>query len=358
MKAVILMGGKGLRLRPLTFRRSKAIVPILSRPFLATQLGLLRQAGVDEVVVAVASVTARVERAFGDGSAHGVSLTYSAEGHPRGTGGALGKIRGQLSEPFLCLNGDVLTDLPVADLIETHRTAGALLTFALAPVADASAYGKVETEPGPTPDAPLRVTGFSEKPPAPGPGEINAGVYAMSPALLDLIPKGKEISLEREVFPAAIRSGRPVAAYRHEGYFCDIGTPARYHQAHRDALDGRIRIPGAPAPNPGGVMLAPEAAIHPEAQLLGPSFVGPGAQVRAGARVGPYAVLGKRVTVEAEARVEDSVLWADVRVSEGARVRRSILGLGGFVGPGARVADAILGDRSTVAGFSRLPHRT
>lgn len=357
MKAVILMGGKGLRLRPLTVRRSKAIVPILARPFLATQLELLRAAGVTEVVLCIASVTARVERAFGDGSAYGISLTYSAEGHPRGTGGALGKIRAQLTEPFLCLNGDVLTDLPAAELVEAHRAGEALLTLSVTPVEDASVYGRVETEPATAPGAPLRVTGFSEKTPAAGPGDINAGVYAMSPALLDLIPKGREVSLEHEVFPAAIESGRAVAAYRHHGYFCDIGTPARYHRAHRDALDGRIRIPGVPPPNPGGVIVEQDAVVHPEAQLLGPSFVGPGAQVRAGARIGPYAVLGRRVSVEAGAQVEDSVLWADVRVSEGAAVRRSIFGLGGFVGPGARVEDAVFGDKSTVAGYSRLPRR-
>lgn len=355
MKAVILMGGKGIRLRPLTARRSKAVVPLLARPFLATQLDLLRRAGITEAVLCIASVTQRVARSLGDGSDYGISLTYAPERRPLGTGGALGNIRPQLTEPFLCLNGDVLTDLPARELIAAHEAAGAMLTLSLTEVEDASAYGRVATEPAGDPEAPPRVVGFAEKSDEPGPGDINAGFYAMTPEILDLIPEGQPVSLETEVFPQAIASGKPVAAYRHTGYFRDIGSPTRYLEAHRDALDGRISVPGAPPPNPGGVIVDRDASIDPEARLIGPSFIGPGAQVRAGARIGPYAVLGRRVRVEANAQVEHSVLWADVRVSENARVSHSIIGLSGFVGPAAQVEDALLGDKSTVAGFSRLP---
>lgn len=354
MTAVILIGGKALRLRPLTFRRPKAIVPILSRPFLATQLELLRAAGITDIVLCLASLPRRVEATFGDGTAFGVSLRYAVEPEPLGTGGALGHVRSLLSEPFVCLNGDVLTDLDVAALVETHRAADALVTLSRTRVPDASAYGMVRSEPAPG-GGPPQVVGFLEKPPEPGPGDISAGIYVMAPQLLDRIPDGRPVSLEREVFPALVAAGSRVAAYDHPGYFCDIGVLSGYRSAHRDALDGRIRIPGTGGPNPGGVIVHETASVHPDARLVGPAFVGPRAQVREGAQIGPYAVLGKRVRIEARARVRDSILWADTRIGEAAEVSDAILGLSGFVGPGAQLSGAVLGDKSTVGGHSVVP---
>ena len=354
MKAVILIGGKALRLRPLTVRRPKAIVPLLSRPFLATQLELLRAAGITDIILCLASLPRRVEATFGDGTSFGVSLRYAVEPEPLGTGGALGHVRSLLREPFVCLNGDVLTDLDIAALARAHESAGALLTLSLAAVGDASSYGMVRTEESPD-HGPPRVVEFAEKSSGPGPGDISVGVYAMTPEIFEFIPREAAASLERDVFPAAVAAGRRLAAYRHAGYFADIGVLSRYRAAHRDALEGRIRIPGVGTPNPGGVIVDETASVHPQARLVGPAFVGPAAQVRKGAEVGPYAVLGRRVRVETNARVEDSILWSDTRISEGAEVSRVIVGASGFVGPGARLRDAVLGDKSTVAGYSAVP---
>ena len=354
MKAVILIGGKALRLRPLTFRRPKAIVPILARPFLATQFELLRTAGITDIILCLASLPRRVEATFGDGTPFGVSLHYAVEPEPRGTAGALGHIRPLLTEPFVCMNGDVLTDLDIAALAKTHEAAGALLTLALSRVDDASSYGTARTSPE-SGGAPPMVVGFAEKVGRRAPGNISIGAYVMAPEILEWIPGGGAVSLEHEVFPAVISAGRRVAAHHHRGYFSDIGVPSRYHAAHRDALDGRIRIPGVGSPNPGGAIVDETAVLHPEVRLIGPSFVGPEARVAKGAEIGPYAVLGRRVRIEANARVSDSILWADTRIGEGAEVSRTILGVSSFVGPGARLSGAIFGDKSTVAGYSAVP---
>ena len=353
MRAVILIGGKALRLLPLTFRRPKAIVPLLTRPFLATQFDLLRRAGITDVTLCLASLPRRIEAAFGDGGEFGISLRYSVEPRPLGTGGALGRLRSALDEPFVCLNGDVLTDLDVAALVRAHESSGAAATLASWRAPEASAYGVLRTADAGRAELP-RVLGFDEKPASPGPGDISLGAYVMTPEVFDFIPGRGASSLEREVFPALV-ADRRVTAFRHPGYFTDIGVPARYRQAHRDALDGKIRIPGVGRPNPGGVIVDATASVHPDARLRGPALIGPGAQVREGAEVGPYAVLGRRVRVEADARIVDSILWADTRVSEGAAVTGTILGVGCFVGPAARLAGAVLGDKSTFAAHSVTP---
>lgn len=354
MKAVILIGGKALRLRPLTFRRPKAIVPLLTRPFLLTQFELLRQAGITDIILCLASLPRRIEATFGDGNAFGVSLRYSVEPKPLGTGGAIGHVKSLLSEPFVCLNGDSLTDLDIGALVRTHETSGALLTLALTRVADASPYGMVRAEASRAGET-RQVLSFTEKPDSPEPGEISIGAYVMNPDVFEFVPERGPCSLEHEVFPAVLAAGRPVAAHRHEGYFTDIGIPSRYRQAHRDALDGKIRIPGVGRPNPGGVIVDATASVHPRARLIGPSLVGPEAQVREDAEIGPYAVLGRQVRVEANAQVKDSILWAHTRISEDATVSGAIVGVSSFVGPGAHLSGAVLGDKSTVAAHSTVP---
>lgn len=354
MKAVILIGGKALRLRPLTFRRPKAIVPLLTRPFLVTQFELLRRAGISDVILCLASLPRRIEASFGDGNAFGVSLRYSVEPKPLGTGGAIGHVRSLLDEPFVCLNGDVLTDLDVSALVRSHESGGAMLTLALSRVADSRAFGVVRTTSADE-RGPPRVVGFTEKPGAAGPADISVGAYVMEPEIFEFIPGARPSSLEHDVFPAVLAAERRVEVYRHSGYFTDIGVISRYRQAHRDALDGKIRIPGVGRPNPGGVIVDETASVHGKARLVGPALVGPHAQVREEAEIGPYTVLGPRVRVEAGARVQDSILWADTRVSEEAVVSGSILGVSGFVGPGARLAGAVLGDKSTVPAHSAVP---
>ncbi len=352
MKAVLLIGGKAERLRPLTTGRPKAMTPLMAQPFLRTQIELLRTAGITDIVLCHASVPRRMAAAFGDGHALGVHLTWSLESRPLGTGGALGLTRSRLTEPFVCLNGDILTDLDIPGLMAAREASGAMLTLAVTRVDDASSYGTVRIEAGPGP----MVSGFDEKVATGGsPGDVNVGVYAMTPEIFDLIPPDQPVSLETQVFPAAVSGNHRVTAFQHRGYFADIGTPSRYLRVHRDVLAGRMRIPGMAKPNPGGLIVDSTATVHPTARLIGPGLLGPGVRVGARATLGPGAVLGRRVRVEKEAVVADSVLWADTRVGEGAVVRHSILCANTFIGPGARVDRATLGDKSTIAAASALP---
>ncbi len=345
-----MIGGKAERLRPLTSERPKAMTPLLAQPFLRAQMEMLRAAGCVEIVLCHASRPRRMAAAFGDGSGLGVQVSWSIEDRPLGTGGALGHARSLLTEPFWCLNGDVLTDLDVAGLAAAREASGAALTLAVTRAPDASAYGTVRLAGG------NEVAGFKEKAAVRGAaGDVSVGAYAMTPEVLDLIPPGRPCSLETEVFPAAVAGPLKVTAFRHAGYFTDIGTVPRYLQAHRDALAGRVRVPGVRKPNPGGMIVDPSAVVHPSARLVGPGLLGPKARVGAGAVIGPGAVLGRRVRVEAGARVEDSVLWADARVSAAATVRESVLCANVFVGAGARVFRAALGDKSVVAADSAAP---
>ncbi len=352
MKAALLIGGKAERLRPLTTGRPKAMVPLLGQPFLGIQLELLREAGFTDIVLCHASLPRRMAPFFGDGRDFGVHLTWSLESRQLGTGGALGLARSHLTEPFLCLNGDVLTDLDLRGLVAAREKDQAILSLAVTRVEDASSFGAIRIGPG----ASREVRGFHEKSASTGdPGDVNLGAYAMTPEIFDLIPENRPVSLEAEVFPAAIGGNRRVTAFRHDGYFADIGTPGRYLEVHRDALVGRIRIPGIGKPNPGGMIVDATARVHNEARLLGPGFLGTGARVAARATIGPGTVLGPRVRVEEDATIEDSVLWSDARIGEGALVRRSILGTGAFVGPGARVIGAALGDKSAIPAQSGIP---
>jgi len=350
MRAVILAGGEGTRLRPLTLTTPKPVVPVVDRPFLRHQLDLLARAGVRDVVFSVAYRPERVEAVFGDGSAFGVRIRYAVEDTPLGTGGAVRNALPLLDERTVVLNGDVLTDVDLGALVARHEAAGAAATILLTPVPNPSAYGLVETAPD------GRVLAFREKP---KPEEIttdtiNAGIYVLETRVLDLIPPAVNHSIERGFFPALLARGDLVLGPVHRGYWIDIGTPAKYLQVHRDILRGRFPVALAGDSVRGGIVAA-GARVDPEAELTPPFFVGPGCDVARGARVGPDAVLGSDVIVRPGASVRDSVLWNRVSVAEDAAVEASLVGTGVRIGRHARVNAALLGEGSAVSDHSRAP---
>src|SRR5678815_898508 len=259
MKAILLAGGKGSRLRPLTLHTPKPIVPIFDRPFLQYQIDLLRQVPeIDEIVLSLNYQPRRIEEVFGDGSDLGIQLRYVVEPTPLGTGGgikfAAGETRG---EPIVVFNGDVLTSVDVRQVLALHRERKAKATIVLTPVDNPSAYGLVETE------SDGRVRRFLEKP---NPDEItcdtiNAGIYVLEPGTFDRIPKDVSYSIERAYFPSLIERGETFVAYVDRGYWIDIGTPEKYIQVHRDIMDGRYRA----APFAGGSStrwISPEARVE------------------------------------------------------------------------------------------------
>lgn len=319
MQAIVLVGGEGTRLRPLTEDVPKPALTLVDRPFLAYMVEWLAAHGVDEVVLACGFLPDVLRAALGEDEHEGTRLRYVVEPERRGTAGAIRfaaeALGGALEDRFLALNGDVLTDLDLTALLREHERAGARATLALHPVEDSSAYGLVRR------GADGEVLEFSEKTGEPVPGEINAGAYVLERSVLDLVPPGREVSIEREVFPRLVGEG--LRALPLDGYWMDIGTPERYLRASWDILEGRVEtevVPTAP-----GVLVAAGAAVDPAAT------------------VGPRAVLAPGCRVEAGAELRESVLLDGCTVGAGARVTGSVLAAGVAVEPGAVLEGAVVG---------------
>jgi len=348
MRAVILAGGEGTRLRPLTLTTPKPVVPVVDRPFLRHQLDLLAGAGVREVVFSVAYRPDRLEAVFGDGSAFGVHIRYAVEDTPLGTGGGVRNALPLLDDRTVVLNGDVLTDADLGAIVARHDAEGASATILLTPVPNPAAYGLVETDPG------GRVLRFLEKP---RPEEIttntiNAGIYVLETRVLDLMPAGVNHSIERGFFPALLARGDRVLGPVHRGYWIDIGTPEKYLQVHRDILSRRFPVPLDGEPRGEG-FVHPAGRVSPEAILDGHFYVGPGCEVEAGARLGPDAVLVADVRVRPGARLRDSVLWRGVEVGAECEVQGCLIGPGVRLGSASVLRNAVLGEGSVVSDFSR-----
>ena len=314
MKAVVLVGGFGTRLRPLTETVKKELLPLVDRPALDHTLDRLVRHGVTEVVMS----SPYLEQAFHPfiASRKGEpAISWITERTPLGTGGAIVNALDALGDdPFFALNGDILTDLDLTAMLAFHRARGAMVTIALHHVDDARAFGLVDT------DADGRVSAFREKPEARVPGDVNAGTYLLDPVALRSWAPDREISIEREIFPAVIEAGKPVFGYVADAYWMDLGTPEKYLQAHFDLLEGRV----------AGVSY-PQPWIHPTADVDLRSHLGRWVAVGAEARVGPGA------------QVDDSVLHPGSAVAAGAHLLRTILGPGSRVGDGATLVDCVLG---------------
>lgn len=351
MKAILLAGGKGTRLRPLTLHTPKPIVPILERPFLHYQLDLLKHVPeIDEVILSLNYQPRRIEEIFGDGSEAGMRIRYVVEPAPLGTAGAVRYAGESLHDSVVVFNGDVLTNIDLAAVIARHRERKAKATIVLTPVENPSAYGLVET------DSDGNIQRFLEKP---KPEEIscdtiNAGIYVLEPDTFDRIPKDTPWSIERSFFPSLIERRETFIAVIHRGYWIDIGTPEKYLQVHRDIMEQRYRT----APFDGEVnrpYVSRKAKVDEGVILEGPCFIDDGAVVKAGARIGRYSVIGRQCHVEEHAVIDQAVVWSGTRIGAEAEVRRSVLGRQCHVGRNAFVgAGVILGDKSTITDYSRV----
>jgi NDP-sugar pyrophosphorylase family protein len=345
---VILAGGEGTRLRPLTLSTPKPVAPVVDRPFLRHQLDMLARAGVDQVILSVAYQPQKVQAVFGDGDAS-LRIHYAFEETPLGTGGAVKNAEPQLDDVTVVLNGDVLTDVDLGQVVAGHRERGAAATLVLYPVENPAAYGLVEV------DAEQRVRRFVEKP---DPSQIttdtiNAGIYVLQTSTLDLMPAGKPHSIERGFFPDLLARGDLVHAAVHRGYWIDIGTPQRYLDVHRDVLRGRFRVELDGRAQAGG-WVHPSARVDAGAELEGPFYIGPEARVDAGCRVGPDTTLGPGCRLEAGSRVSASVLWRSAHVGVEAEVEGALLGPGVLLGRRSQVGPgAVLGEGTVLSPFSR-----
>jgi NDP-sugar pyrophosphorylase family protein len=352
MKAILLAGGKGTRLRPLTLHTPKPVVPIFDRAFLHYQIDLLRQLPeVDEVILSLNYQPRRIEEVFGDGAGTGVRIRYVVEPSPLGTGGAIRYAAQGIDDTLVVFNGDVMTSVDVKAVVALHRQHQAKATIVLTPVDNPSAYGLVETE------SDGRVRRFLEKP---NPDEItcdtiNAGIYVLEPDTFDRIPRDVSYSIERGYFPSLIERNETFLAYIDRGYWIDIGTPEKYVQVHRDMFDGKFSGGLFANLDRSKPVVAADARIDEGATLTAPCFIDAGAHVKAGARIGPYTVLGRGVLVEEGADLEDTIIWPNSRVGQAAVVHGPIVGRNCHVGRNAVLKGrSILGDKTLLTDFTTV----
>ncbi|MGI8414248.1 MAG: sugar phosphate nucleotidyltransferase [Solirubrobacteraceae bacterium] len=362
MQALILAGGEGTRLRPLTCTFPKPVVPLAGRPFMLYMIEWLRGHGVREVILSCGFMARGVRSVLGDGSALGVHLSYVEEPRPLGTGGALKFARDRLDERFLMLNGDVLSDIDLSAQLAQHERSGARATLALVAVKDPSAYGLVTLR------ADGSVQEFAEKP---GPRRvdppasersatnlINAGAYILQREVLDeMAPAGCSSSIERELFPALV--GRGLYGYASSAYWLDIGTPARYLQGTFDILQGNVSTETGRRLRDAGMVLADGARI--DGRLLPPALVGSGSVLAPGAHAGGLVVLGREVRIEPGARVERSVLLDGCSVGTHSTVSGSIVGPGVRIGEHCQIGGGVvlgegvkIGSGNTLAAGARI----
>ncbi|MGH9041783.1 MAG: sugar phosphate nucleotidyltransferase, partial [Acidimicrobiia bacterium] len=304
MKAVVMAGGEGTRLRPLTSNLPKPMMPMANQPLMEHVLRRLAQHGFDDVVVTVAYLASHIRNFFGDGSELGIRMRYATEETPLGTAGSVRNAAAELDDTFMVISGDVLSDIDLSEVIKAHRASGALATIALKRVENPVDFGIVITrEDG-------SIERFLEKPTW---GQvfsdtINTGIYVLEPEIFELIEPGRPVDFSEEVFPAALEHGRLLMGLVVDGYWEDVGTVEAYHRAHEDILDSRVTVdvPGFAVGE--GVWLGEGADVDPGAHVVGPAIIGVNCRVESGAQIGEYTVLGSDVVVKRDAFVQRCIV--------------------------------------------------
>lgn len=329
--AVVLVGGKGTRLRPLTLSAPKPMLPTAGLPFLTHLLSRIAAAGIEHVILGTSYKPAVFEAEFGDGSALGLQIEYVNEEHPLGTGGGIANVAGKLrNDTAMVFNGDVLSGADLAQLLDFHRSNRADVTLQLVRVGDPRAFGCVPT------DEEDRVVAFLEKTEDPPTDQINAGCYVFERNVIDRIPQGREVSVEREVFPALLADGDcKIYGYVDASYWRDMGTPEDFVRGSADLVRGIAPSPALRG-HRGEQLVHDGAAVSPGALLIGGTVVGRGAEIGPGTRL------------------DGAVIFDGVRVEAGCVIERSIIGFGARIGPRALIRDGVIGDGADIGARCEL----
>ncbi|MDR1137494.1 MAG: NDP-sugar synthase [Synergistaceae bacterium] len=336
MKAVFLVGGMGTRLRPLTNKLPKPMVPVMGRPLLERNIEKLKQHGIGEIILCTCYRPESFEEYF-DQFDFGIQIRYVQEDEPLGTGGAIKNAQQYLeNDTCLVFNADIVNDIDFGKMLRFHKRKHADATIASVYVDDPTPYGVIEC------DENSDVISFTEKP---KPHEIvsnyiNAGVYIFEPDIFKMIPSSRVVSIEREIFPKLLEKGKRVAAYKGCTYWLDLGTPKKYMRLHRDIFDGKYAVGDADfAAEP--ILGLMEAKIHESAVLRGPVWLGEGVRIKAGAIVGPNAVVGANCVVGKKSAIENSVLWNNVELARNNRVSGSVITADCSVEDGLRIIKSV-----------------
>lgn len=352
MKAIIIAGGSGTRLRPLTYNTPKPMVPLFDKPFLQHQLELLRKHGITDVVINLHYLSDSISDHFGDGSAFGMSIAYSFEEKPMGTAGAVKLAEKHFDgEPMVILNGDILTDIDVGELVAFHQTRNAKVTIAMIRVTDPTAYGLIFT------DDDNKIERFLEKPSwdEATVDTVNTGIYVIDPSVFKYVPLNEAYSFERGLFPLLLQLGEPIYGFPTSAYWLDIGSPQKYMQAHTDVLMGRMKLELDATRRDDGVWVGPGVDIDPSAIVRGPCYLGAGVKIRKRAMIQEFTVLGPRVTVDDKATIEHTLVGEDTVVGEEANLSRCLIGKRCKIGAAAMLANnTVLADDSQVGRGTRI----
>jgi mannose-1-phosphate guanylyltransferase len=349
MQALILVGGEGTRLRPLTSTVPKPVVPLVDRPLISFMLEWLRAHGIDDVIMSCGFLATSVRNVLGDGSGLGIRLRFVEEPDPRGTAGALKFAEPLLEERFVMLNGDIITDLDLSAQIAQHEATGAKATLALVPVADPTAYGLVHLEED------RSVRDFVEKPSpdAIDTNMISAGAYVLEREILELVPAEQNVSIEREVWPLLV--GKGLYGFPSQSYWLDIGSPERYLQGTFDIIEGNVRTPVSE--RLGSDWLAVDSDAEVAGRVIPPAVLERGVRVAEGAHVGSLVVLGEDVAVAAGCTVERAVILNGSEIGEGCTLRDCIVAAGCRIGARTRITGgAVIGEGVTIGADNVITH--
>ncbi len=336
-----MAGGEGTRLRPLTSNVPKPMMPLANRPMMEHILDLLKSHGFDEIVVTVAFMANHIRNWFGDGSEYGVKMVYAAEDTPLGTAGSVRNAMDELTEPFLVISGDVLTDLDITKIVEFHKEKRALATIGLIRVDNPLEFGIVITRDDGS------IERFLEKP---GWGQvfsdtINTGVFVLEPEIFDYIAPDRAVDFSSEVFPALLADGKPLYGAVGEGYWEDVGNLESYVRAHADILDRRVIVGIDGFEQSESLFIGDNVKVHPDAEVIGPGVIGDNCRIEAGVRIGPYSVLGDNVRVRAKANLERVVVADNAYLGESVSIRGAVVGRACDLRKGVSVAEgAVIGD--------------
>ena len=345
MKAVIMAGGEGARLRPLTCDRPKPMVPLLGRPMMEYILKLLQKHELQELAVTLQYLPNQIKEHFRSGEDWGVSLNYFLEKEPLGTAGSVKNAASLLDETFFVISGDCLTDIDLTEALRFHRSKKALVTIVLTPRENPLEYGVVMT------DAAGKITRFLEKPSW---GEVfsdtvNTGIYILEPEVLQYIPIGEKFDFSKDLFPMLLAEGKPLFGCVLPGYWCDIGNLEEYRHAQHDMLAGKVTVDMPAAEKEQGIWISPGVELDDDCRLLPPVFIGPGSRICAGATIGEYAVIGAQNCIGTGAEVKRGITWEGVNLASRAALKGGILGQKVLLEVGATVyEEAVLGDQSTL----------
>jgi mannose-1-phosphate guanylyltransferase len=341
MKAVILVGGLGTRLRPLTCNTPKPMIPLVNQPFIEWMLLRLRDQGINEVVLAVQYLAERFRDSLGDGSRLDMKLHIVEEPEPRGTAGAVKNVEHLLDGPTFIFNGDVMTDLDLQAMLAFHREKQSKVTISLTPVDDPTQFGLVEM------DGDNRVQRFLEKPRVEDitTNLVNAGTYIIEPEIFRYVPPNQFYMFERGLFPVVLQTGDLMYGFPSRAYWTDIGKPQTYLDVHHDILIGKVKYTFRGTQIADRVWVEGEADIHPSAQVVGPVVIGEGVRIERGARVIGPSVIGAGCHIGPDCSLEGAVLWEGNTLGECVMIRNSVLGRGNQVGAETHINDgAIIGD--------------